>query len=129
MGTKSKQLLTNAAKELADELKAEGWKQKEWLSAGIVALHGSDPVNRLRCKKVAYSKEETGVGTRTVPFVAFEDEQKKRQVYEELLKSVMDSPDLPPLLKKKIRRDLKEAMKQLSQQTQNNGRGRRAKAD
>lgn len=54
---------------------------------------------------------------KSVPLLTLRIERKKKQVYQQLLKTVADSPDLPESLKMKIEQDLTEAMKQLSQQT------------
>ena len=75
------------------------------------------------------SEEEPEMEEQTVPVVVLQIERKKRRVYQQMLKSITDSPDLPDPLKKKIRQDLKEALQQLSQQTQNKHQGSRAKAD
>ncbi len=54
---------------------------------------------------------------RAVPVGVLQIERKKRRVYQQMLKSITDSPDLPDPLKQKIQQDLKEALQQLSQQT------------
>ena len=57
MATKSKELLTKAGQTATELLKAKGWKQKEYLSAGVIALSRLSPAEQLKCKELAYSKE------------------------------------------------------------------------
>jgi hypothetical protein len=55
MSTKSQELLTKSALDAADNLRKEGWKQKEYLSAGVIALLEADPVEKVRYKTLAYN--------------------------------------------------------------------------
>jgi len=57
MATKSKELLTKAAQEAADTLKSKGWKQKEYMSSGVIALTRLSAEEQLKCKEIAYHKE------------------------------------------------------------------------
>lgn len=53
MATKSKELLSCSAMEAAERLKKGGWHQKEYLSAGVIALDRADTHEKLLCKQLA----------------------------------------------------------------------------
>jgi len=57
MATKSQQLLTEPAQLAADELRDLGWRQKEYLSAGVIALVEASPAKQIELKAKAYNLE------------------------------------------------------------------------
>ena len=61
MATRSEQLLTEAASQAATRLKEMGWRQKDYLSAGVIALaHADEP------HKAYYKALAVGAGSRKI---------------------------------------------------------------
>jgi glycyl-tRNA synthetase alpha subunit len=83
MATKSQELLTKPAQIAAKELKDAGWKQKEYLSAGVVALQQSTIEQKMKYKQLAYNLDEYEESSFLKTFNDL-PEEKKRKYAEKL---------------------------------------------